>query len=117
MRNAGTLTLPVGDERQHWSMTTRATAVPRNSKAFRTSSNLSWRERFREAAHHMTLFGGSWQFFLGSVLAIVIWAAIGPVMQFTDTWQLLVNTPTTVLTFLLGILILMEANRQAKESR
>jgi low affinity Fe/Cu permease len=60
---------------------------------------------------------GSWQFFLVSVVAIVVWAALGPPMGYTDTWQLLVNTPTTVLTYLLGILILMEANRQAKESR
>ena len=36
---------------------------------------------------------------------------------FSDTWQLVINTSTTILTFVLGILILLETNRQAKESR
>lgn len=72
---------------------------------------------FRQAAHLVTLFSGSWQFFVFSVIGIVAWAVAGPPMTFSDTWQLIVNTPTTVLTYLLGILILMEANRQAKESK
>jgi low affinity Fe/Cu permease len=72
---------------------------------------------FRRIAHRVTLTVGSWQFFLVSVLLLTIWAATGPLFRFSDTWQLLVNTSTTILTYLLGILILLEANRQAKESR
>ncbi|HEY0443496.1 MAG TPA: low affinity iron permease family protein [Candidatus Limnocylindrales bacterium] len=97
-------------------MTAKASVVPARS-GFPRRAAPSSRERFRAAAQRITVAAGSWQFFVGSVVAILIWAALGPVMRFTDTWQLLVNTPTTVLTFLLGILILMEANRQAKESR
>ena len=41
----------------------------------------------------------------------------GPIFGFSDTWQLVINTSTTILTFLLGVLILLEANRQAKESK
>ncbi|MGH2455042.1 MAG: low affinity iron permease family protein [Candidatus Limnocylindria bacterium] len=74
-------------------------------------------DRFRRAAHVVTLFSGSWQFFVFSVAGIVAWAALGPALGYSDTWQLIVNTPTTVLTYLLGILILMEANRQSKESK
>jgi low affinity Fe/Cu permease len=74
-------------------------------------------EWFRAAAHQATLFSGSWQFFLFSVIGIVAWASLGPPMDFSDTWQLIVNTPTTVLTYLLGILILMEANRESRESK
>ena len=74
-------------------------------------------EFFRRIAHTVTLSVGSWQFFLVSVVAIVLWAASGPLFSFSDTWQLVINTSTTILTYLLGILILLEANRQARESK
>jgi low affinity Fe/Cu permease len=74
-------------------------------------------ETFRRIAQTATLVSGSWQFFIASVLGVIAWAASGPPMGYTDTWQLIINTPTTVLTYLLGILILFEQNRQAKESK
>ena len=74
-------------------------------------------EFFRRLAHRVTLAVGSWQFFVASLGLLLIWAATGPVFGFSDTWQLLVNTSTTILTYLLGILILLEANRQARESK
>jgi len=74
-------------------------------------------ETFRRIAHVATVATGSWQFFIVSILGVIAWAAAGPPMGFTNTWQLIINTPTTVLTFLLGILILLEQNRQAKESK
>ena len=52
-----------------------------------------------------------------ALLLIAGWAASGPIFGFSDTWQLVINTSTTIVTFLLGILILLEANRQAKESK
>jgi low affinity Fe/Cu permease len=72
---------------------------------------------FRHAAHRITLVVGSWQVFLLALLLIATWAASGPIFGFSDTWQLVINTSTTIVTFLLGILILLEANRQAKESK
>lgn len=74
-------------------------------------------EFFRRLAHGVTLAVGSWQFFIISVVLLMIWAATGPIFRFSDTWQLVVNTSTTILTYLLGILILLEANRQARESK
>lgn len=74
-------------------------------------------EFFREFAHRVTLAIGSWQFFLISLVLLTLWAGTGPLFRFSDTWQLLINTSTTILTYLLGILILLEANRQAKESK
>jgi low affinity Fe/Cu permease len=74
-------------------------------------------EFFRGVAHWATLASGSWQFFIISVIGVIAWAFLGPAMGYSDTWQLIVNTPTTVLTYLLGILILFEANRQTKESK
>ncbi len=72
---------------------------------------------FRHLAHRITLVVGSWQVFLLALLLIATWAASGPFFGFSDTWQLVINTSTTIVTFLLGILILLEANRQAKESK
>jgi low affinity Fe/Cu permease len=74
-------------------------------------------EFFRGIARRTTLAVGSWQFFLVSVVLLLLWAASGPLFAFSDTWQLVINTSTTILTYLLGILILLEANRQAKESK
>ena len=72
---------------------------------------------FRHAAHRITLVVGSWQVFLLALLLIAVWAASGPFFGFSDTWQLVINTSTTIVTFLLGLLILLEENRQAKESK
>jgi low affinity Fe/Cu permease len=72
---------------------------------------------FRRLAHRATLGAGSWQFFIVSVALLLIWAASGPLFAFSDTWQLVVNTSTTILTYLLGVLILLEANRQSRESK
>ena len=52
-----------------------------------------------------------------SLILLALWAISGPLFSFSDTWQLIINTSTTILTFFLGILILLEANRQAKESK
>jgi low affinity Fe/Cu permease len=75
------------------------------------------REGFRRFAGWATEASGSPAFFVVSVIGVVIWALTGPVFNFSDTWQLVVNTPTTVLTYLVGILILYAANRQARESK
>lgn len=51
--------------------------------------------------------------FIISVLLIVVWAISGPVLHYSDTWQLIVNTATTVLTFLAVFLIQNSQNRDA----
>jgi low affinity Fe/Cu permease len=72
---------------------------------------------FRRAAHKVVKLAGSWQLFLLSIVLLLIWGLSGPAFGFSDAWQLVVNTSTTILTYLLGILILLEANRQSKESK
>jgi low affinity Fe/Cu permease len=74
-------------------------------------------EFFRGIARRVTLAAGSWQFFLIAIVGLLLWAISGPIFAFSDTWQLIINTSTTILTFFLGILILLEANRQAKDSK
>jgi low affinity Fe/Cu permease len=74
-------------------------------------------EFFRDVARRATLAVGSWQFFTISLVFLALWAGAGPLLQFSDSWQLVINTSTTILTYFLGILILLEANREAKESK
>ncbi len=57
--------------------------------------------------------GSSWAFIL-AVLVIVVWAATGSVFHYSDTWQLVINTGTTIITFLMVFLIQNTQNRDAK---
>jgi low affinity Fe/Cu permease len=71
-------------------------------------------EPFRAfAAHASVAVGSAWAFVL-AVMVIVIWAALGPVYHFSDTWQLVINTGTTIITFLMVFLIQNTQNRDAK---
>ena len=56
-------------------------------------------------------FTGSPAAFFIALLVIVIWAACGPIAQFNDTWQLIINTSTTIITFLMVFLIQQSQNR------
>lgn len=57
--------------------------------------------------------GTSWTF-LVAIFVIVVWAASGPIFDYSDTWQLLINTGTTIVTFLMVFLIQNAQNREAK---
>lgn len=71
-------------------------------------------ELFRRFAHKTSAVVGSpWAFIL-AVLVIIIWAVTGPIFHFSDTWQLVINTSTTIVTFLMVFLIQNTQNRDAK---
>src|SRR5438477_3500922 len=59
------------------------------------------------------LLGSAWAF-AAAVLAILIWILTGPTFHFSDTWQLIINTATTIITFLMVFLIQNTQNRDAK---
>ncbi len=52
--------------------------------------------------------------FLFAVVVLILWAASGPLFHFSDTWQLIINTGTTIITFLVVFLIQNTQNRDAK---
>lgn len=56
--------------------------------------------------------GGSWGFGVASAI-VVIWLATGPLFGFSDTWQLVINTGTTIVTFLMVFLIQRSQNKDA----
>jgi low affinity Fe/Cu permease len=65
------------------------------------------------AAQASTWLGSKWAF-AGAGLIIVIWAMTGPVFRYSDTWQLVINTGTTIVTFLMVFLIQNTQNRDAR---
>jgi len=69
-----------------------------------------WMERF---SRRVTLWSGSsWAFAL-ALLVVLVWAITGPVFNYSDTWQLVINTGTTIVTFLMVFLIQRAQNKDA----
>jgi low affinity Fe/Cu permease len=69
---------------------------------------------FRGFAHRTAeVVGRSKTFFL-AVAVVLVWAATGPVFHFSDTWQLVINTGTTIVTFLMVFLIQNTQNRDGQ---
>jgi low affinity Fe/Cu permease len=88
----------------------------RNSPSTDTPGQIPvpWNEWFRKFAHRTSeSVGCPWAFFT-AMLLIAIWAALGPIFDFSDTWQLVINTGTTIITFLMVFLIQNTQNRDAK---
>ena len=71
-------------------------------------------DAFRIFARRSSMILGSAWAFAGAVLVILIWILTGPTFHFSDTWQLIINTATTIITFLMVFLIQNTQNRDAK---
>lgn len=71
-------------------------------------------EQFRKFSQKTSeLVGSPWAFIVAAVI-ILVWAVTGPIFGFSDTWQLIINTGTTIVTFLMVFLIQNTQNRDAK---
>ena len=75
------------------------------------ASNSKWFTRFAQTAARFT---GSPGCFIGAIALVIIWAASGPIFKFGDTWQLVINTTTTIITFLMVFLIQNTQNRDTE---
>ena len=72
------------------------------------------RRGFRRFAQAVaTAVGKSWAFAIACAI-VLVWAATGPLFHFSDTWQLVINTGTTIVTFLMVFLIQNTQNRDAR---
>jgi len=71
-------------------------------------------EFFRKFAHKTSAIVGSPWAFIAAVALLIGWALSGPIFGFSDTWQLVINTTTTIVTFLMVFLIQNTQNRDAK---
>jgi low affinity Fe/Cu permease len=72
------------------------------------------KQAFHRFALRISVIVGSPSAFLCALLLIALWAMVGPIFHFSDTWQLVINTGTTIVTFLIVFLIQNTQNRDAK---
>ena len=70
-------------------------------------------EKSSKFAHQASTLAGDYVTFMAAFLLIIIWGASGPIFSFSDTWQLVINTTTTIITFLMVFLIQNTQNRDA----
>jgi len=71
-------------------------------------------DAFRLFAKRSSMMLGSAWAFTAAILIILIWGVTGPTFHYSDTWQLIINTGTTIVTFLMVFLIQNTQNRDAK---
>lgn len=69
---------------------------------------------FRIFSAKVSAAAGSAVTFVGAVVIVLVWASTGPMFDFSDTWQLIINTGTTIVTFLMVFLIQNTQNRDGK---
>jgi low affinity Fe/Cu permease len=85
------------------------TGTPQTTESqVHASDELSW---FARAANAISHAAGRPVAFIASIVIVVAWAASGPVFHYSDTWQLVINTGTTIITFLMVFLIQNSQNR------
>jgi len=68
-------------------------------------------QRFSQFAHATSVWTGNPVAFLLAVAVVIVWVASGPFFNYSDTWQLVINTGTTIVTFLMVFLIQNTQNR------
>jgi len=83
----------------------------KESKA--ATSRNGFKASFERSAATITKVTGSSTAFLIAVLVILIWAVTGPVFHYSDTWQLVINTSTTIITFLMVFIIQQSQNKDS----
>jgi low affinity Fe/Cu permease len=71
-------------------------------------------ETFRKFAHRVAEGAGSVWVFAAAVIIVAVWMVTGPVFHYSDAWQLVINTGTTIVTFLMVFLIQNTQNRDAR---
>ena len=71
-------------------------------------------EFFRKFSHKTSEIVGSYWSFVIAVIVVLAWVMTGPIFNYSDTWQLVINTATTIITFLMVFLIQNAQNRDSK---
>src|SRR4029079_5846278 len=86
-------------------------ANSRSKSGSTPSTTQKVREKFSEFALITSRASGHPMAFLLALLVVVVWGATGPIFGYSDTWQLVINTGTTIVTFLMVFLIQNTQNR------
>jgi low affinity Fe/Cu permease len=86
-----------------------STGLPRGSDG----GSPSMASRFADISNRISTLAGSYKTFMLAIAVILVWAVSGPIFKFSNTWQLVINTGTTIITFLMVFLIQNTQNRDA----
>jgi low affinity Fe/Cu permease len=70
-------------------------------------------EVFERFSEQVTRWAGSTVGFMAGLSIVIVWGLLGPIFHFSDTWQLVINTGTTIVTFLMVFLIQRSQNKDA----
>ncbi len=96
-------------------VTMKVTKEPVDTNAGATTTAVVTRsDRFGRFAARCSHYLGSRWAFIAAIGVIVVWAVTGPLFHYSDTWQLVINTGTTIVTFLMVFLIQNTQNRDAR---
>lgn len=92
--------------------------LQKEAQAVAGDNNLTVEKSLRDAFHNFSSSAsrivGSAAMFVVALAAVGIWGVTGPLFHFSDTWQLVINTATTIVTFLMVFLIQNTQNRDAR---
>jgi low affinity Fe/Cu permease len=95
-------------------VTVKVAKQPAETAPTTAATNVTRSDRFgRFAARSSHYLGSRWAF-VAAIGVILVWAVTGPMFHFSDTWQLVINTGTTIVTFLMVFLIQNTQNRDAR---
>lgn len=90
---------------------TQGKAIPIEELRQQVAQGRARRGLFTRIAQQVSRYAGKPATFIGAVAIIIIWAMTGPMFGYNDTWQLIINTSTTIVTFLMVFLIQNSQNR------
>jgi low affinity Fe/Cu permease len=102
------------DSMSSTAQATRAHHARRAQKVIAKAAEPKTRGTFARFSSLASSWLGSKWAFTGAILIVLIWAALGPVFHYSNTWQLVINTGTTIVTFLMVFLIQNTQNRDAQ---
>jgi low affinity Fe/Cu permease len=87
--------------------------IDQEIRASKRKNKNGFKAKFEKTAVNITRVAGSSTAFLISLVVIAIWAVTGPLFDFSDTWQLVINTGTTIITFLMVFVIQQSQNKDS----
>jgi low affinity Fe/Cu permease len=112
--SAGTTSSVAGATTRSAGATTRSAGTTTGATARETPSAPGISDRFREIADRITRTVGSPIALIAAITLILLWAVTGPIFGFSDSWQLIINTTTTIITFLMVFVIQTSQNRDGR---
>ena len=101
----------MAQKRAKLAAVTAASGKPKTNAAKARGNVTKWSEMFSRVACTTAHWMGKPIAFLVAAALVIVWALTGPVFHYSDTWQLVINTSTTIVTFLMVFLIQNTQNR------